>query len=880
MMRKIVRLRGAKTWDGAKGSEFMGSALASLAMSAFATGAGVSGSPAQAAIAPEDALGVVRSYRIPAGSVAAALNDLADENGLHVAFPAGLTQGLRTPGLAGAHSLREALDRLLAGTRLIYQLSDNRRTVLITLAQNDTVRSDGAEALPAIDIGAERPRVDGPSNGKPVLTPQNSYVVPNATTATKTDTPVMETPINVQTVTQKALEDQQATTLRDALQNVSGVTVPTASAGDGSQRTLGIFVRGFTTQEFYQDGVRVNGSLSGIDFTGSQQFANIGSIELLKGPAAILYGLSEPGGIINITTREPLETPQYAAQQQVGALAFYRTSLSATGPVTSDKSVLYRVDMSYENNGAPFGSFIDRTHSRNFFVAPVVKWQIDNATWVKAEVNYSNDLSSLYPAYTPTINGLFAYMPRNYSYSGDAPALQTTVNAALTAAHNFNDNWSFRSRVSFRNTNYDTLLSQPALVSAGANPNVTVSTTDTEYLLSSWQTNHDLVGHFNLFGAKNTLLLGGDYSRFSSATASQVNVPWAFSRISLLNPIFPGLSISPPFPTVHIQNYNRQDTAGLYVQDQVELPYGFHVMAGARYQYIYQASARASTLNSFATLSPVTNTGDPLHAARVTPRFGLLWRPQYWVSLYGNYTEGFAANTGNVYPGTLAPPSNAESWEAGAKFELFDGRLRANLDYYNLVKTNIPISDPDTTHLCGGTPSCVAVIGKARSSGPEVDIQGEILPGWNVILNYTNQDVRVAEGNEGSLKVGQRFPNVPRNLARLWTTYEFQDPSLKGLKVGAGYTYHGSQPVNDATGGKLGTIPLLWSWGTVDLMAAYSFDLDGVKTTAQINATNIFDRTYYTYGRVASALSPNYSLNSGLTWGAPFNIVGSLKFEF
>ena len=87
---------------------------------------------------------------------------------------------------------------------------------------------------------------------------------------------------------------------------------------------------------------------------------------------------------------------------------------------------------------------------------------------------------------------------------------------------------------------------------------------------------------------------------------------------------------------------------------------------------------------------------------------------------------------------------------------------------------------------------------------------------------------------------------MPRNLARLWTTYEFQDALLKGLKIGAGYTYHGSQPIQDGTGGNLGAIPLLSSWGTVDLMAAYSFDLDGVKTTAQINATNIFDRTYYT----------------------------------
>ncbi|WP_157235610.1 TonB-dependent siderophore receptor [Methylosinus sp. LW4] len=861
------------------------SAVLAAAMGVLAFG-GDAPASAHARMPAAEIAAEVKSYRIPAGSVGMALARIAEQNGLQLVFLAGLTRNVKTSGLAGDYTLGGALDRLLAGTGLGYRLADNQRDVFIVLAQNDTgVRSDaGAEALPAIDIGAERPRAGGPGSGKGEgLTSQNSYVVPNASTATKTDTPVMNTPINVQTITQKALEDQQATTLRDALQNVSGVTIVEA-LGQTSQRTAGFFVRGFATQEFYQDGVRVTGVTTNgagtIDIAGTKQFANIGGIELLKGPAAILYGLSEPGGIVNITTRAPLDTPHYAIQQQIGALAFYRTSLSATGPVTSDKSVLYRVDMSYENNGAPFGSVIDRTHSRNFFVAPVVKWQIDNDTWIKAEVNYSNDLSSLYEFRAASINGTFLDTPRNTSLYGFGQAFQPTVYAALTGAHNFNDDWSLRSRVTFYSTNSNAITDPALSTSAGSNPLITLGTSYSTTQMSSWQTNQDLVGHFDLLGAKNTLLLGGDYSRFTSASISQGFVPWGWSAISLLNPIFPGVPASPLTSTNHQESYNRQDTAGVYVQDQIELPYGFHVMAGARYQYVFQWNTLASRSASFVS-GPVSNSGIPAHMARVTPRFGLLWRPQSWVSLYGNYTEGFAANSGTIYPGTPAPPTDAESWEAGAKFEFFDGRLRANIDYYNLVKTNVPISDPDATHLCNGTPSCISLVGKARSSGPEIDIQGELLPGWNVILNYTNQDVRVAEGTQQSgLKPGQRYPNVPRNLARLWTTYEFQVPELKGLKVGAGYTYHGSQPPFDVTAGRVGAVPLLWSYGLVDLMAAYSFDLDGVKTTAQINATNIFDRSYYTFARVQTLPSSNYNVINGRTWGAPFNIVGSLKFEF
>ena len=144
------------------------------------------------------------------------------------------------------------------------------------------------------------------------------------------------------------------------------------------------------------------------------------------------------------------------------------------------------------------------------------------------------------------------------------------------------------------------------------------------------------------------------------------------------------------------------------------------------------------------------------------------------------------------------------------------------------------------------------LVGEARSKGPEVDIQGELLPGWNVIAHlYEPGRPHHAGQVDGQPARAASRPVSASLMCRaisreLWTTYEFQDASLKGLKVGAGYTYHGSQPLFDRSGGASGRAPLLSSWGTVDLMAAYTFDLDGVKTTAQINVTNLFNKTYYT----------------------------------
>ena len=221
----------------------------------------------------------------------------------------------------------------------------------------------------------------------------------------------------------------QVTDLSRALQFISGVTTTNGPTANGNPYG-NIVIRGFSTNYIYRDGFRLdigNGPGAGFNFGASQlvQFANVQSIEVLKGAAAVLYGLSEPGGLINIITKQPLDQPFYAVDVQGSSLADYRTTVDATGPLTSDKSWLYRMNMSYENNGAPFGSFIDNTHSENIFVAPVVKWNIDNDNWVKLEGQYyRNNFAGYFPS-DPQINGSFVSLPRNTNYQEWSPG--TTI---------------------------------------------------------------------------------------------------------------------------------------------------------------------------------------------------------------------------------------------------------------------------------------------------------------------------------------------------------------------------------------------------------------------------------------------------------------------
>lgn len=206
--------------------------------------------------------------------------------------------------------------------------------------------SDAIELKPMTVVGEAMQDPNDPHN--------KSYTVTNSSTATKTDTPIMETATSVQVVPRTVLDDQKATRITDALENVSGVR-PQPSLGIGSS----FIIRGFKNDNIYRNGLRANNI-----FPQEYDTANLQSVEVLKGPAQ-LYGRTEPGGLISLTTKKPLDIPYYSLEQRFGSYDLYRTEWDATGPVTSDKSLLYRFTGSYQNNNS-FRDFVsnDRSYLR------------------------------------------------------------------------------------------------------------------------------------------------------------------------------------------------------------------------------------------------------------------------------------------------------------------------------------------------------------------------------------------------------------------------------------------------------------------------------------------------------------------------------------
>ena len=321
-------------------------------------------------------------------------------------------------------------------------------------------------------------------------------------------------------------------------------------------------------------------------------------------------------------------------------------------------------------------------------------------------------------------------------------------------------------------------------------------------------------------------------------------------------------------PTAWGGSTSTTDQFGFYTQDQIKLPYNVHVMGGIRYQNIHAASSNQDYLG--------VSTQNPSQSQdAVTPRVGILWQPQKWVSTYANYVEGFGANGGKIYPGNqIVPPTSASQYEGGLKMEFFDGRLRANFAYYDLTKTNVASTDPDPTHLCGGA-RCSVAIGAVRSRGPELDIQGEIMPGWKAIGTYANTSINITKTDDqntsflGLYSPGNRYWGVPRNTASLFSTYEFQKDALKGLKLGGGVNMQDSQLACCTT--PMFNVP---GFATVDLLAAYSLNVGKTKVTAQLNVKNLLDK-YYVLGGGVDATTGMFA-----NFGQPRMFMGSIGVQF
>lgn len=668
---------------------------------------------------------------------------------------------------------------------------------------------------------------------------RNSYSAPNATTATKLNTPIMQTPLSIQVVSKSVLEDQQATTVLESLDNVSGVF---PSFGFNGFDTF--IVRGFRTFDLFRDGFRLP---TGLSTTGEREIANLSKIEVVKGPASILFGRIEPGGLVNAVTKNPEAKPYYSLQQQIGSFDLYRTTLDATGGLNQYSSLLYRFNFAYENSD----SFRDFGDSDRIFVAPVLQWKISERTQVTVEMEYKNGEAPLDYG-VPAIGNRPADLPIRRNLGEEFSRIEfEEILSGFNWSHAFNDNWEIKNRFYY----YYALENDNAINNGSLQADN--QTLDRSYFglrdneTTTYSTDLNLTGKIETFGIQHTVLVGGDYYSTNSEGLS-IGSSSAIPSINIFNPTH--------FNTIPIQDPaldfgfdSSQEWFGLYVQDQIELPYDVHILAGFRYD-----DAKIESKDTFAKVTTITKSKDD----QISPRFGLLWRPIQEVSFYGNYVENLGLPNAFNSPARNGIPLQAETaqqWEAGIKTELLNGRLSATVAWFQITKQNVVTPDPDPVLAALGA---FRQTGEAQNEGIELDVTGELLPGWKVIANYAYTDTDITKANDGTL--GNRLPGVPKHAGNIWTTYAIQNTALKGLTLGGGVTLRGEREGNNDNDFQLPGYTLF------NLMTRYTLQVSKSQVTAQFNVRNLFDIEYF----------PSSTSRSFIAVGAPRTFLGSLRIAF
>jgi len=789
--------------------------------------------PPQAAVAASDdsASQTTFDFAIAKGSLSSALLQFSETTGKKVLFNADLVRGLNSSGLHGRYSTEQALRKLLSGSGLM-----PRETGSGSVTLERTPHS--SSALGESTLGAVTVTGSADYNSTDPYNP--NYNRTNAFTATKLDTPIMETPYSVSVVPQQVFKDKQVVRVEDAVNTVAGVQTSWTNGG-----TSDVFMmRGFQNTNLYRDGFLLPSILGG--GSARRQTANLEQIEVLKGPGSILFGRNEPGGVINLVTKRPLATSYNSIQQQFGSYGFYRTLVDSTGAVTSDHTLLYRANLSYENAG----SFRDFVSNDDVFFAPSLTWNISDRTQANLDVTYEhfddkNDsgIPSFGNRPAPIPINRAIHEPKANKNRGD----RTYV--GFNWWHEFNDNWKISHRFGAEFTD----LESDFIFFGFPDPAGNLNNVGNDYRgfnngivhEQNYYTTLNLTGKFNTAMLEHSTLWGFDYFVIDDqGEGSCCDDFRGGAGFNIFNPTY--LTSRPDFVYTPGANFT-QNWYGLYFQDQIKFPFNIYGNVGVRYD-------NATTQNNRNGLA----TDDD----HVSPRGGLLWKPLQWLSVYGSYSQNFGASN-NMWsaPGQqLLPPQTAEQWELGAKTEFFGGRLTASYAYFDLTKQNLPVPDPKHYPL-------MITSGEQESRGHELELAGEILPGWRAVAAYTHLSyANINLGWNGGVgdDTGNRLFNAPRNYGSLWNTYEFQNASLRGLKVGGGIIASSQSQGNNNNDFQLP------GYVTLNLMSSYNTKINGKSVTFQINANNLLDKTYY----------PGSNSWSMIGVGTPRTFLGSVRLEF
>jgi len=563
--------------------------------------------------------------------------------------------------------------------------------------------------------------------------------------------PLSDIPQSIQVIPRQVIEDRAVVRQDELADNVSGV-----HRQIGFGEASGYVIRGFfTSYENLRDGFRDIGAIA------PRGLADVEQTEFLKGPAAVLYGSGfAPGGIVNTVTKKPLETPFYSANLTAGSYGFYYPTIDITGPLTSDHSLLYRVNASYENTD----SYRNFTGQESYFIAPALTWKIDSKTTLSTELEYLNSNYTFESGFPLSPASLRLPTNRYLSEPGLNRTNVDSTSITYNIEHKFSDSWKVRQGFNavIANTNIgDARLYNESL------DGQTLDRTSEQGPQSTrnYTLQNEIFGKFNTGPLQHNVLVGVELSRYDysytafGATLAPINIfsPIYGAQLGVFTPLFAG-------------EYGS-DNLGVYFQDLVEILPNLKLLGGGRFD-----------LNdSFTKDRPNGSLTNEQTETKFSPRVGIVYQPVKSTSLYFNWSNYFNPQFfGRSRTNQLFKPDIGEQFEVGIKQDFIDNQLSATLALYQITRQNVLTPDPVDTNFSVQT-------GEQKSRGVELDVVGKVSPAWKIIATYAYTDAFVSKDN--SIPIGNQLVGAPYNSASLWTTYELQSGNLKGLGFGLGLVY-------------------------------------------------------------------------------------------
>jgi iron complex outermembrane receptor protein len=685
-----------------------------------------------------------------------------------------------------------------------------------------------ASAASAPDVATLPPvRVKASAVEESATGPVIGYKAKRATTASKTDTPLKDTPLSITVLTRDLIVDQGATNIQDALNYAAGVR-PDAYGLDS--RTDSIRVRGGYPDE-YLDGLRKN--FDWYTSNARTEPFTLERIELLRGPAAMLYGQGTVGGVINMVSKRPQAEAQGEIGVQLGSWNRKQVQADLTGPITANGEWLYRLVAV----GRDADTQVDHVRDDRALFAPSLTWKPSAATALTLQALTQRDrtgsTSQFFPwagTVAPNPNG---QIPTN-RFIGDPDWDRYDTNRDFIGylfEHQFSETLTLRQNLRYTKTDVDYRSVYGDSFSGGWSADPVNQRELGRYAYGNlnrtrlFTVDQNLLAKLETGAVKHELLVGLDYAQYRKRSATALDFPanggGTVPPIDVYNPVYTPFAL----PAFSDDAPSRLQQLGLYLQNQMRFSRDWLLTVGLRHD-------RARNETDAIGVTPASTVN---HSA-TTKRVGLLYSAPAGVSPYVSYSESFMpqANRGS----SPLKPLHGKQWELGVKFEPTDD-LSLNVAAFDVREVN-QVQD------LLAPPGAFDQLGETKATGFELDLRAAVTRSVDLIASYTYTDLDV------------KLEQMPRNQASVWGKWNLTSLGAQGFSLGAGVRY-----LSDYRDGAAPTVPSL---ALLDAMVAW----ENEHWRAALNVANLTDKVY-----VASCG------NRGDCWyGARRNVVGTVSYRW